>query len=143
MAEWSIAHAWKACVVKSNREFESLSLRHYTWYFLIFPIFMAFPDYLYEKIRKILFSEISFAENFPSHNSLQEKWLYSIWSHQRIRRNVLHTLTGDSLAILHPGFRSLEAGPDFRNALIRIGNNPPLQCDIEIDLEPSGHRRLP
>ncbi len=28
MAEWSIAHAWKACVVKSNREFESLSLRH-------------------------------------------------------------------------------------------------------------------
>ena len=42
MAEWSIAHAWKACVVKSNREFESLSLRHYTWYFLIFPILWHF-----------------------------------------------------------------------------------------------------
>ena len=42
MAEWSIAHAWKACVVKSNREFESLSLRHSTEFFRKFQtIFLS------------------------------------------------------------------------------------------------------
>lgn len=29
MAEWFKAHAWKACVAKNYREFESLSLRHF------------------------------------------------------------------------------------------------------------------
>ena len=29
MAEWFKAHAWKACVAKHYREFESLSLRHF------------------------------------------------------------------------------------------------------------------
>ena len=28
MAEWFKAHAWKACVAKTHRGFESLSLRH-------------------------------------------------------------------------------------------------------------------
>jgi hypothetical protein len=29
MAEWFKAHAWKACVLKRYREFESPSLRHF------------------------------------------------------------------------------------------------------------------
>jgi hypothetical protein len=32
MAEWFKAHAWKACVAKHYRGFESLSLRHFSFY---------------------------------------------------------------------------------------------------------------
>ncbi len=36
MAEWFKAHAWKACVCKKYRGFESLSLRHFAFSRLLF-----------------------------------------------------------------------------------------------------------
>lgn len=67
-----------------------------------------------------------------------EKLLQAIWQHQRLRRETLQTSDGTSLRILHPGFKSAEAGPDFRNAVIQFGDSPPQSGDIEIDVAPGG-----
>ncbi len=74
-----------------------------------------------------------------------ERLLQAIWFHQRLRRDSLRTVTGVPLTVFHPGFWNREAGPDFRRALIRIGDQPTLQGDVEIDLHSSGwksHRHL-
>jgi hypothetical protein len=72
-----------------------------------------------------------------------ERFLQTLWQHQRIRRDQLLTLDGQSIRILHPGFWNHEAGPDFRDALIQFGDNFPKTGDIEIDLHSSawhGHK---
>ena len=43
-----------------------------------------------------------------------------------------------SLRVIHPGFASVEGGPDFRDAIIQIGEDPPQTGDVEIDLQSSG-----
>ena len=67
-----------------------------------------------------------------------EKLLQTIWQHQRLLRDQLITLDGRPVRILHPGFKNQEAGPDFRDAMIWLGSEPPLTGDIEIDLQPGG-----
>jgi len=66
--------------------------------------------------------------------------LQSIWQHQRLRREELKTLEGTPVRVLHPGFRSVEGGPDFRGAVIQFADDPPRSGDIEVDLRPSGWR---
>ena len=39
-----------------------------------------------------------------------------------------------SVRVLHPGFVSVEGGPDFRGAVIQIGDAAPCSGDVEIDL---------
>jgi hypothetical protein len=39
---------------------------------------------------------------------------------------------------LHPGFASVEGGPDFRGAVVQIGDGAPRSGDVEIDLRTSG-----
>jgi hypothetical protein len=41
---------------------------------------------------------------------------------------------------LHPGFASVEGGPDFRGAVIQIGDAAPCSGDVEIDLRVGGWR---
>jgi hypothetical protein len=41
---------------------------------------------------------------------------------------------------LHPGFASAEGGPDFRGAVLQLGNEKPISGDVEIDLQSSGWR---
>jgi hypothetical protein len=66
-----------------------------------------------------------------------ERFLQTIWQHQRLRRDELVTLDGRAIRILHPGFWNHEAGPDFRDALIQLGDDFPKTGDVEIDLHPS------
>jgi hypothetical protein len=66
--------------------------------------------------------------------------LQTIWQHQRLLREQLKTLDGQPLHILHPGFRSVEGGPDFRGAVVQIGDEPPRSGDVEVDLRSSGWR---
>jgi len=40
--------------------------------------------------------------------------------------------------VLHPGFMSLEGGPDFRGAVLQFEHEPPVAGDVEIDLQPAG-----
>lgn len=42
------------------------------------------------------------------------------------------------MRVFHPGFISLEGGPDFRGAVLQIGDAAPVSGDVEIDLEPAG-----
>lgn len=67
-----------------------------------------------------------------------EKLLQAIWQHQRLKRDQLKTADGKSVRIFHPGFASLEGGPDFRGAVLQIGDEKPVSGDVEIDLQSGG-----
>jgi hypothetical protein len=67
-----------------------------------------------------------------------ERLLQAIWHHQRLRRDRLQTSDGKSVRVLHPGFANVEGGPDFRGAVIQIGDAAPRSGDVEIDLRASG-----
>ena len=67
-----------------------------------------------------------------------ERLLQAVWQQQRLRREYLSTLDGRPLQILHPGFLSVEGGPDFRGAVIQFGDNPPVSGDVEVDLQVAG-----
>jgi hypothetical protein len=69
-----------------------------------------------------------------------ERLLQAIWRHQRLQRDRLQTADGRSVRVLHPGFVSVEGGPDFRGAVIQIGDAAPRSGDVEIDLRAGGWR---
>lgn len=73
-------------------------------------------------------------------DSPPESLLQAIWQHQRLLRDRLVTLDGQPVRILHPGFQSLEGGPDFRQAVVQIADGPVRTGDIEVDLRASGWR---
>ncbi|MBA4147053.1 MAG: DUF2851 family protein [Verrucomicrobia bacterium] len=68
-----------------------------------------------------------------------ERLLQVIWHHQRLKRDAMQTLDGKTLQVLHPGFWNSEPGPDFRNAVIKIGGEIKTG-DIELDLTHRGWR---
>src|SRR6185369_1059272 len=70
-----------------------------------------------------------------------EALLQAIWQHQRLRRDELRTAAdGRPVRVLHPGFRSVEGGPDFRGAVVQFGDDPPRSGDVEVDVRPGGWR---
>src|ERR1043166_2498209 len=69
-----------------------------------------------------------------------ERLLQSVWQHQRLLRDQLQTLDGEPVRVLHPGFLSVEGGPDFRGAVVQIGDGPARTGDVEVDLRASGWR---
>ncbi len=69
-----------------------------------------------------------------------ERLLQSIWRHQCLRRDQLKTADGKTVRVLHPGFASVEGGPDFHSAVIQIGDAAPRSGDVEIDLRVGGWR---
>lgn len=77
-----------------------------------------------------------------------EALLQRIWAHQRLQRDALRTFDGQPVTVLHPGFRNREAGPDFRDAVLQIGDTRLAPGDVEVDLWPAawrqhGHDRNP
>jgi uncharacterized protein DUF2851 len=69
-----------------------------------------------------------------------ERLLQAVWLHQRLRREQLKTGDGRPIRILHPGFHNVEGGPDFRGAMVQMGEDPPRSGDVEVDLRASGWR---
>ena len=67
-----------------------------------------------------------------------ERLLQAVWQHQRLLRDRLRTLDGTPVRVLHPGFRNVEAGPDFAGALIQIGDAPARSGAVEVDLRTGG-----
>jgi hypothetical protein len=53
---------------------------------------------------------------------MQESFLHYIWQFQYFDRTALTTTGGEPVAVFHPGYRNSDAGPDFSQARIRIGN---------------------
>ncbi|QKZ12413.1 DUF2851 family protein [Spirosoma sp. KUDC1026] len=53
---------------------------------------------------------------------MTEAFLYFLWQYQYFDRIHLTTTDGESVQIVHPGFRNHEAGPDFFNARLLIND---------------------
>ena len=95
------------------------------------------PDNFYADWRRRVGSgNVLRDENDPP----PERLLQAIWHHQRLQRDRLQTADGKSVRVLHPGFASVEGGPDFRGAVIQIGDAAPCSGDVEIDLRVGGWR---
>ena len=73
-------------------------------------------------------------------DSPPESLLQAVWQHQRLRRDRLKTADEKAVRVLHPGFASAEGGPDFRGAVVQIGDDAPRSGDVEVDLRASGWR---
>ncbi len=69
-----------------------------------------------------------------------ESLLQAVWQHQRLSRDRLRTLDGETVRVLHPGFANREAGPDFRGAFVQIGDDSPRTGDVEVDVHSGGWR---
>jgi Protein of unknown function (DUF2851) len=71
-------------------------------------------------------------------DSPPERLLQAIWQHQRLLRERLQTVEGVPVRVLHPGFLNLEGGPDFRSAVVQVGEGPARSGDVEVDLRSGG-----
>ncbi|MDB6021837.1 MAG: hypothetical protein JWQ04_1694, partial [Pedosphaera sp.] len=75
------------------------------------------------------------------HGSLPPEFLLqAIWQQQRLLRDQLRTLDGQTVHVLHPGFKNHEAGPDFRGAIVQIGAESLRSGDVEVDVQAGGWR---
>ncbi len=66
-----------------------------------------------------------------------ERHLHCVWADERYRPEVLKTGTGDAALVVSPGRWNLEAGPDFRDAILILApDQRRLQGDIEVHIHP-------
>jgi hypothetical protein len=52
---------------------------------------------------------------------MSEDFIYFLWQFQYFRNTDLRTVEGESLRIIHPGYRNPDAGPDFTQARLFVG----------------------
>lgn len=52
---------------------------------------------------------------------MEEAFLHFIWKFQQFNSRDLKTDTGQKISVHHPGYSNSDAGPDFKNAKIEIG----------------------
>src|SRR5438046_4191430 len=64
----------------------------------------------------------------PNELELQARWFAGEFGRK------FRTLAGEAVEIVQFGFWNREAGPDFQNAVVRIGDGPTSRGTIEIDL---------
>jgi hypothetical protein len=53
---------------------------------------------------------------------MREDFLHYVWQHQYFDKADLRTAAGEEIQVLRPGQRNADAGPDFLNARLRIGD---------------------
>jgi len=68
--------------------------------------------------------------------NFSEDFLHYIWQFRSFNHNNLQTFDGENLTIHHQGFLNKDAGPDFYNAKISIGNTT-WAGNVEIHLKSS------
>ncbi|OGX86798.1 DUF2851 family protein [Hymenobacter glacialis] len=52
---------------------------------------------------------------------MREDFLHYVWQHQYFDKADLRTAAGEEIQVLRPGQRNADAGPDFLNARLRLG----------------------
>ena len=52
---------------------------------------------------------------------MKEDFLHYVWQHQYFDKADLRTVDGEEILVLRPGQRNADAGPDFLNARLRLG----------------------
>jgi hypothetical protein len=76
------------------------------------------------------------------HFPYSERHLQCLWADARLRPGGLRSTEGESIEVEHPGEWNLEAGPDFTNAVLRIGKDRRRMAgDLEIHIHPNGWRQ--
>jgi hypothetical protein len=65
---------------------------------------------------------------------ISERLVHAIWYEQRFVPDTLCTTDGRPVRVIFPGWWNVEAGPDFRNATVQIGDEPERSGDVEIHL---------
>lgn len=69
---------------------------------------------------------------------VSERHVQAVWYDRALRPAVLRTMSGAEVRVLDPGAWNLEAGPDFRDAVIEVGRSRlRLVGDVEVHLRPS------
>lgn len=68
---------------------------------------------------------------------VSERHVQAIWYDGRLRPEALRTTAGAEIRVVDPGMWNLEAGPDFRDAVVEVGpGGVRLRGDVEIHLHP-------
>ncbi len=52
---------------------------------------------------------------------MKEDFYHYVWQHQYFDKTDLRTAAGELIQVLRPGYRNADAGPDFLNARVRLG----------------------
>jgi hypothetical protein len=53
---------------------------------------------------------------------MEEAFLHFIWKYQQFDHSSMRTVDGLEISVFEPGHKNTDAGPDFRNAKIKIGD---------------------
>jgi hypothetical protein len=72
--------------------------------------------------------------------TLRERVVRCIWFDQTLATDRLRLDSGEKLRVVSPGWWNLEAGPDFRNAGLRLGTGGLVRGDVEVHIHSSGWR---
>ncbi|MGN0845881.1 MAG: DUF2851 family protein [Kiritimatiellia bacterium] len=68
---------------------------------------------------------------------VSERHVQALWYDGALRPEVLRTAEGAEVRVVDPGIWNLEAGPDFRGAVLEVGPSRRRLCgDVEIHLRP-------
>jgi hypothetical protein len=67
----------------------------------------------------------------------QEILLQKLWKSRKLFNQELRTVTGDSIEVIFAGKENLDAGPDFKDAVLKI-NGRLLKGDVEVHLDANG-----
>lgn len=68
--------------------------------------------------------------------SLTERHVQAIWYDASLRPSGLRTVRGERVQVVDPGVWNLEAGPDFRGAVIEVDGRR-IDGDVEVHMRPS------
>ena len=72
---------------------------------------------------------------------ISERHVQAIWYDRSLRPEGLHTVRGIPVRVIDPGIWNVEAGPDFRSAVLEVGPDAQrLTGDVEVHLHPSDWR---
>jgi hypothetical protein len=71
---------------------------------------------------------------------MEEAFLHFIWKYQQFIHNSMRTVNGLDISVFEPGYTNTDAGPDFKNAKIRIGEIT-WNGHVEIHVRASDWRR--
>ena len=72
------------------------------------------------------------------HPPVSERHVQALWYDGALRPEELHTVDGMPIRVVDPGVWNLEAGPDFRDAVIEVGSSRQrVRGDVEIHLRPA------
>ncbi|MCK4565002.1 MAG: DUF2851 family protein, partial [Verrucomicrobia bacterium] len=76
------------------------------------------------------------------HFPYRERHIQCLWADPRLRPTKLTTSEGEPVRVEHPGDWNLEAGPDFRHAVLLVGKEKRrISGDLEIHIHPSGWKQ--